>query len=140
LTQRGVRRRYEARLADYEMDEKRRSDAVEAIRAKHEEEGRALLSEVEKRRELLRDFERSYLEGNATALLFYTEIVLQVSSYPGVALNIFSADYASGSKELTVNYELPAIEIVPGVVEYKYVRTRDAAKSQHNNQGVRSYK
>lgn len=67
----------------------------------------------------------SYSAQEPDAITTYASMVLERSDYPEEFPQEFRVAYAPESKELVVEYELPAPEIVPIVTEVRYVRSRD---------------
>jgi restriction system protein len=53
-------------------------------------------------------------------------MVLERSEYPDGFPQAFRLAYASESKQLVIDYDLPNIGIVPEMVEYRYIKTKDS--------------
>ncbi len=70
-------------------------------------------------------FEVSYNEGEPEAIVTYTTMVLERSSYPEGFPQNFSVAYTKSSKQVVVEYELPPANIVPQEKEFKYIKSRD---------------
>ena len=56
-------------------------------------------------------------------------MVLERSEYPEGFPQNFRLAYVPESKELVIEYELPDTSVIPDVVEYKYIKTKDAIES-----------
>lgn len=76
------------------------------------------------------DFEASYKNGDADAIVAYCTMVLERSSYPEGFPQNFSIAYTTSSKQLVVEYELPTVAIIPDVLEYRYVKAGDKIASK----------
>jgi restriction system protein len=48
--------------------------------------------------------------------------------------NRFRVAYSSASKELVVDRELPRVEVVPAIAEFRYVKVRDSIDSKPRKQ------
>lgn len=70
-------------------------------------------------------FRYSYYEGDPESIVAYCSMVLEKSVYPEGFPQNFSLAYQPDSKQLVIEYELPTVEIIPSVAEYRYVKTRD---------------
>jgi restriction system protein len=61
-------------------------------------------------------------------------MILERSQYPDEFPQNFRVTYAEDSKELVIEYQLPTVEIIPAVQEYKYVKSRDAIDEKQRKQ------
>jgi restriction system protein len=68
-------------------------------------------------------------DGNPDAIVQYFGMVLGNSVYPDDFPHHYRLAYVPESRQLVVEYELPSIDVVPTVREYKYVKTRDEITS-----------
>lgn len=94
------KRDYDARLAAFEEKKATRNAEVDAFRS-------------------------DYDAGDPTAIVSYCTMVLERSQYPEGCPQKFSVAFTLASKQLVVEYELPTIDIVPSVLEFKYNRSQD---------------
>ena len=70
-------------------------------------------------------FEKDFNEGDPVSIALWYELALKSSDYPeGMDCNCRLA-YIPDSRQLVVEYELPAVSIVPPVKNYRYVKTTD---------------
>jgi len=119
-----------ALLAFNEQEQVKRVKFAELKRA-HEE--RKALHEQEQRRQNagIDEFEAAYLAKAPEAIVGYYEMVLARSEYPSEGFpQKFKVAYGVDSAELVVEYDLPEPSVVPEVVEYKYVKSKDAIESR----------
>jgi restriction system protein len=64
--------------------------------------------------------------GDPDAIVSYFDLVLQRSSYPDCFPQQFKLAYVPDSRQLVVEYELPAVDAVPVVKSYRYVKSSDS--------------
>lgn len=60
-------------------------------------------------------------------------MVLQRSEYPTEFPQSFRLSYIPDSREIVIDYELPNKDIMPTVLEYKYVKTKDEISENPEN-------
>lgn len=72
------------------------------------------------------ELERSYGAGEPSSVELYNTMVLERSDYPAGFPQQFRIAYQPDSKQLVIDYELPTLEVVPTVAEYRYVKARKA--------------
>ncbi|MBA8888296.1 restriction system protein [Dokdonella fugitiva] len=96
-----ARRNHEARLSSYNAKRQQRDAEVTAL-------------------------EESYRRGEAESVELYNEMVLSRSDYPPGFPQKFRLVYQPENRQLVIDFELPAIGIVPTVEEYRYVKARRA--------------
>lgn len=106
---------HKALLADLEAVKQRRAAALAKLRAEADRHNAEIIA--------LRD---AYRAGDAEAVVSYFEAVFQRSEYPDSFPQEHSIAFTPESKQLVVDYEIPAMdEVVPTVEKYRYVRTND---------------
>lgn len=72
------------------------------------------------------DFEKSYKHKDISAVISYNSMVLEKSQYPEEFPQNFRITYADNSQELVVEYQLPTVDAIFAIKEYKYIKSRDA--------------
>lgn len=82
-------------------------------------------AELATKRAQVDNFRQGYSQGDQSAIEAYCSMVLTRSNYGDSFPQEFQLLYAGQSKELVVQYELPAIGVVPEVKEYRYVQSSD---------------
>lgn len=70
-------------------------------------------------------FRAAFEQGDPEAVVAYFELVFQRSAYPNDFPQAFKLAYVPESRQLVVEYELPAVTVVPSVKAYRYVRASD---------------
>lgn len=71
-------------------------------------------------------FQRDLQLGSPPAIVDYFTMVLASSIYPDAFPQKVKLAYVPESKQLVVEYDLPAFEVIPSVGLYKYVKTKDS--------------
>ena len=64
-------------------------------------------------------------------------MVLEHSSYPEDFPHEFRLAYVPTSKELVIELELPKVDIVPVVVEHRYIKSKDVIEEKARKVGER---
>jgi restriction system protein len=116
---------FEKELAAWKLREAQRGATLEAARAEHSRKQQDFDAKKTQRNAEVDLFEADYKAGDPNAIVSYSTMVLERSSYPEGFPQVFSVAYTSVSKQLVVEYELPTSEVVPAVAEYRYVRSQD---------------
>lgn len=144
--------RHEKMVATYEAQRREIEQRLEAdkqsfaaqlveLRKKHElstlraeEAYRASLAEFEKersQRELeVAELQRGYSAGEAESVEAYNTMVLERSDYPSGFPQQFEVAYVPESKQLVIDYELPTVDIVPPIADYRYVKSRKSIEEK----------
>lgn len=125
---------YHAALASFQVQEAERQRELEAAYLEYERDKAKHLAEVATQNQEIEEFRASYLAGDPRAIVDYCGMVLERSDYPEGFPQGFHMGYVPESKQLIVEYELPSLEVIPGVVEYRYIRTRDEIQPKPRKQ------
>ncbi|MFC9777380.1 restriction endonuclease [Paenibacillus chitinolyticus] len=120
-----ARQQYDNDFVQYKAKENERLVALDKLRTEYEQEKSMFEIKVRDRNLEIDEFEKNYRNGESEAVIAYNAMVLERSEYPTGFPQIFRLAYTPDSKELVVDYELPDKDIVPTVMEYKYVKTKD---------------
>jgi len=116
---------YEDALKAYNASESERMAKLEQLKAEHDVNREAFLRKVQQRDQEVSELEAAYKTGDPSAIKAYTIMVLERSEYPEGFAKSFRLAYAPESKEMVIEYELPWINTIPSVAEYKYNKTKD---------------
>jgi len=116
---------YAAALKVYEVAENDRQSRLTQFLALDKADEQAFTRKTQQRNQEVDELEANYKEGDASAVLTYNVMVLERSEYPEDFPQGFRLAYIPNSKELVIEYELPDVSIIPGVLEYKYTKTKD---------------
>jgi restriction system protein len=126
--------RYQQALRQHATDEVERNTQIAKLHAQHEKEQAAFLKAQDEQNEAINEFQKAYYDGDREAIIAYCSMVLERSLYPEGVVGAVKVTYSMDSKELLVEYDLPTTEIVPAVLEYKYVKARDAIEGKARKQ------
>ena len=116
---------YTTALKTWETTETEKKAKLEQLRAEYVTAKSAYGAKAKQRDQEVSELEAEYKQGEAPAVITYTTMVLERSEYPNGFPQQFRVAYAPDSKEMVVEYELPSIEVIPKVAEYKYNKTKD---------------
>jgi restriction system protein len=116
---------YKNAVTAYEKSQAEKNAKLEQLRAEYEVNHEAFLRKVQQRDQEVTELETAYKEGEPSAIMTYTTMVLERSEYPEGFPQHFRLAYSLESKELVIEYELPWTSILPQVGEYKYNKTKD---------------
>src|SRR6516225_8468783 len=70
----------------------------------------------------------AFAAGDPEAVEWFVGCVLRVSPYPDGFPREYQVAYDRGTRDVTVDLELPACSVVPAVRGYRYVKARDAVE------------
>ena len=117
--------RYAEAHARFESAEEERQQKIAELEAKHEAKNQKRLVAIRQRNADVDELKHAYSAGESHAVITYCSMVLEKSQYPEGFPQSFRLAYVPDSKQLVVEYELPNSDIVPRVVEFRYVKTKD---------------
>ncbi len=132
----GLKKRYgrEVRVAEsqfnaarvtYEQSEKEREAKLGEFSAKQEKARGSFMLKVQQRNQEVDELEKSYHNGDPSAIITYNTMVLERSEYPDGFPQKFRLAYAAESKQLVIDYDLPGIDVIPKEAEYRYIKAKD---------------
>ncbi|OUL35085.1 hypothetical protein BV372_12060 [Nostoc sp. T09] len=123
-----------------EEAENSRQVALEHLKANYEWKKHSFILDIKKRNAEVDELETAYEEAEESAVAIYNEMVLERSEYPSldeyqyisytnqdkvVFPQEFQVAYVPKSKQLVIEYELPAAKIIPTIAEVKYDHNKD---------------
>lgn len=137
----GARTRYDKQMqeaelafqnawANYAAAETQRQEKLRTDAAEHEANRQAHRTKALQKNQEVALFEESYGKGDPDAVTTYVFMNLEKSVYPEGFPQEFRLAYVPESKELVVDYEMPPLSVVPDVLEYRYVKTKDEIASK----------
>lgn len=109
---------FKSNTEKYNKELKKQKQKYESDKAKFIEEQERNNTTVEKSRKL-------YEKGDIAEIEKYFSYVLNKSNYPQGFIIDFELQYLSDKKTLVVSYFLPNEDLVPRVIQHKYVSTRN---------------
>lgn len=141
----GITKRYESELAtansqyelvrsDYERVEGDRKIKLNQFLAKQEMDRQSYILNAQQRNEEVDELETSYRNGDYQAIITYITLILDKSEYPDGYPQEFRVGYASETKQLILDYDLPNANIVPLGIEFKYIKSKDLIEAKQRKQ------
>jgi restriction system protein len=122
--------RFDQDHSEYLGCEAKRAEDLKKLQENHDLENERLLSEIRQQNRDVDGFERAYQSGDPSAVIAYCSMVLERSRYPEGFPQEFRIAYVPEPKELVIDYELPTVEVIPTVLEYRYVKSKDAIEEK----------
>jgi restriction system protein len=116
---------FKAAQAQWREDEEARNDEIEEIHKEYEKKKDGFEKKKQRRSLEVAEFEKAYRAGDPEAIVNYCNMVLQRSEYPDDFPQEFRLAYVPESKQLVIEYQLPNVEVVPSVLEYRYIKAKD---------------
>ena len=115
-----------AAMQAHESNQRHRLETLARLRQEHAEAEAEHLNKVWQHNQEIDGFSASYAAGEPAAVSDYGAMVLERSVYPDDFPRDYRVAYLPDPKELVVEMHLPELSVVPNVLEFKYVKTRDA--------------
>jgi restriction system protein len=119
---------FNAALARHEAREQIRKDALSAALTAHEEEVTRRTALAQERARDVDELKEQLAAGVPDAVVAYFSLVLDAKNYPGTFPRQHRIAYVPESKQLVVELQLPGVDVVPAVRQYRYVKARDAVE------------
>ncbi len=117
--------RYEQAVQEHQQRDELRSAALARARADWQAAVDAVKAQVRKQHEEIDAFEADYRRGDLDAIVSYRSLVLEASPYPDGFPQKFRFAYVPESRQAVVEYELPALDVIPAVRAFRYVKASD---------------
>jgi restriction system protein len=117
---------YRIHVAEHASREAGRQQALAQLKAQYDHQVLTEQQRVAVQHAEIEAFQRDLQAGQPQAVVEYFIMVLASSVYPDSFLQKAKLAYVPESKQLVVEYDLPAFEVVPGVSSYKYVKAKDS--------------
>jgi len=121
--------RCNAEKALHEESERQRIQALEAAEREYQEGVAKITARVDAQNREIDEFRAQFDASDPEAVVQYFSLVLDRSHYPERFPKTHRVAFVPESKQLVVEYELPASSVVPDVKQYRYVKARDATES-----------
>ena len=107
---------------------------IEAARRRHDAEVARLTVEHREQVEQVTQLQRGLAAGLPEALVGYLDLVLEAAAYPDGFPHAWRLAYTPETRQLVVEYELPAREVVPAAKAYRYVKSSDTVTAVARSQ------
>ncbi|GIW24033.1 restriction endonuclease [Meiothermus sp.] len=121
-----ARDRYQQAVEEYKLKEQSRLKRLEELRVEYDKKRQAFLEEVAAKHSEIDEFEKRYRSGEVEAVITYNSMVLERSEYPEEFPHQYRVAYVPESKELVVELDLPAPDVIPRELEFKYNKSKDS--------------
>jgi len=125
---------YDIAVKKYEEEEAERNVKIKQYNEEYELKKKAYLEEIQQKNLTVEEFKKAYIKGDVDAIKTYNSMLFERSEYPDGFPQKFRIAYVPDSKQLVVEYELPPIEIIPSVQEYKYIKVKDTIEEKPKKQ------
>jgi restriction system protein len=125
-----AQQQYRSALSSHEASEQERQRKIEILRLDHRQRLNAYQSEVEESHRNIAALKARYREGDSDAVRAYHAMAIEQSSYPDGWPHQFRVAYDPGAKQLVLDYELPTVDVVPTVAEYRFIKTKDVIEEK----------
>ena len=120
---------YQQAMAESALREKQRRDALARARAVFEDKIAAANAAAAAQHAEIDQLHAQLDAGDAAGILGYFALVLEASSYPPPIVPKARLALVPESKQLVIEYELPQIDAVPTVGQYRYKKATDKVTS-----------
>jgi restriction system protein len=120
-----AREYYQAALAAHAESERVRLQAWADARAEHDRRADEIREQVAAENAEIDRLKANLAAGIPDAVVTYFSLVLDTSSYPDDFPRHHKLAYVPESKQLVVERDLPALEVIPEEGSYKYVKAKD---------------
>lgn len=117
---------YRIYVTEHASREARRQLAFVQMKAQYDDQVSAEQQRVAAQHAEIDTFQRDLQAGQPQAVIDYFTMVLVSSVYPDAFPQKAKLAYVPESRQLVVEYDLPAFEVVPGVSSYEYVKAKDS--------------
>lgn len=115
--------RFTEALQHHQRAETERKNKIETLRDGHQVQLNGLRKEIDA-------LESAYRNCDPSAISEYYGLVLQRTTYPPDFPQRYRVAFVPESKQVVVECELPPPEVVPGVAEYRYVKSKDSIEEK----------
>ncbi len=137
----GYRTRYERRMrsseesfasdyAKWQQEGTTRISQVAMVEQQYHRDLAAHKNKLAERNREIEELKARYEAGDSDAVVAFFELVLDRSVWPDEFLQEYRIAYDSDSKQLVLDYKLPTVGVVPQIVEYRYVKTKDTVEER----------
>jgi restriction system protein len=117
--------RFRVAEAEHRQRESQRRQALAVAKATYDKKVTQERARAARRNAYVADRQSAFAAGDPGAVEWFASCVLKASRYPDGFPREHQVAYQPESRSLTVDAELPPINVVPAVRAYRYVRARD---------------
>lgn len=116
---------YQTALDDHRVAAQRHAERVEEARRRHEADAARKAEEHRRHVEEVTSLQRDLAARRPDAVVRYLDLVLEAADYPDGFPHSWRLAYASAPGHLSIEYELPPVDVVPANKAYKYVKNSE---------------
>lgn len=120
-----ARHAYDQACAQHAAAESERQRRLAAAHHAYVQRCQQVDAEVAAHNNQIDRFEKAFAAAEPNAVVEYFGMVLGNSVYPDDFPQHYRLAYVPESRQLVVEYQLPTLEVIPAVREYRYVKSRD---------------
>lgn len=121
-----AQQKFRSAVEAHSAREMARQQALAQMKAQYDRQVNAEHQRITTQHADIDTFQRNLQAGLPQEVVEYFSMVLASSVYPETFPQKVKLAYVPESKQLVVEYELPAFDVVPEVGSYKYVKTKDS--------------
>lgn len=125
---------FERAAAAHQVQLQAHGREFEAVRRRHDAEVARLTDEQREQIEQVTALQRGLAAGLPEAVVGYLDLVLEAAAYPDGFPHAWRLAYTPETRQLVVEYELPAREVVPVAKAYRYVKSSDTVTAVARSQ------
>ena len=123
-----ARPRFEAAQADHLRQESERRRALAVAKAQYDQKVTRERAKAVARNAYVASHRSAFAAGDAESVQWFVSCVLRASRYPDGFPREHQVAYRPADREVAVDFELPARDVVPAVRAYRYVKARDVVE------------
>lgn len=121
---------FEEAMAQYRSAKGQYDSTVAAAQNAHQAEASRLAVQHGRHVAGVEELQRGLRERRPDAVVGYLDLVLGNASYPGSFPHAWLLAYTPETRQLVVEYTLPAVDVVPTAKSFKHDKSTDTLKSQ----------
>lgn len=120
---------FEQATAAHQVQMRAHAARLDAARRDHDAEARRLTDQHREQTEQVVELQRGLAAGLPEAVVGYFDLVLEAARYPEGFPHAWRLAYSPESRQLAVEYELPARAVIPAAKAYRYVKSSDTVNT-----------
>jgi len=120
---------YAAAVATCRASEGHRAAELDRLRAAHDDRCAALRAEIDAQHAEIDQLARDFAAHVPAAVSRFYDAALARDALPDDFPNVHRVGYVAESRQLVVEREMPAVEIIPAIATYRYVKAKDAIET-----------
>jgi len=114
--------------ADYDRATKEWGEEKKKALEEHKLKKQTFEAEQAEKNQRVHDFRKRFEEGEMQAVIEYINAVFERSNYPEAVSLDYTVAYESSSKTLVADVVLPVQDVIPDIIEYRYLKSSNEMK------------